>query len=263
MHSVSVVMATCNGGSFLNEQLNTLAIQSKLPSELIVVDDCSTDDTLSILNRFADHAPFPGYLHKNPYRKGYRQNFMDATALASSNLIAFCDQDDICDKDKLLLTSDRFADDSVLLVHHNANIVDVNGNIVDILSAKCTILSYSELPSSGPWAFSLGFTQLFHKKLLWFSHLWKQSVDRYLPMERRAHDQWFFFLAGIFGKIIYLDDKLASYRQHQNNLVGVGWILRHRKCNIFQNLPYIFKEDGQGYRNILAAANNRIMISII
>jgi hypothetical protein len=35
-----------------------------------------------------------------------------------------------------------------------------------------------------------------------------------------AHDQWVFFIASVFGSIVYIDAALASYRQHDSNLFG-------------------------------------------
>jgi glycosyltransferase involved in cell wall biosynthesis len=70
MADISVVMSTFNGSVFLEEQLNSLAIQSSIPSELIVVDDCSTDNTVTIIQRFAKRAPFPVHLQRNQFNKG-------------------------------------------------------------------------------------------------------------------------------------------------------------------------------------------------
>lgn len=49
MDKISIVMATYNGGRFLKEQLNSLCKQTRIPDEVIVVDDGSTDNTLAIL----------------------------------------------------------------------------------------------------------------------------------------------------------------------------------------------------------------------
>jgi Glycosyltransferases involved in cell wall biogenesis len=50
---VSIVMATYNGEKFLRKQLESILEQSYQHYELIVVDDASTDKTLSILNEYA------------------------------------------------------------------------------------------------------------------------------------------------------------------------------------------------------------------
>jgi glycosyltransferase involved in cell wall biosynthesis len=269
MSSISILMATYNGSQFLESQLESLAVQSKLPSELIVSDDCSTDDTISIVQRFVKHSPFPVHIHTNSRNKGYRQNFIDATMFCTSSLVAFCDQDDVWNKDKLLLVSERFTDESVLLCYHNARVVDINGNFIDILWPKGLFRDCSKPLTTGPWSFSVGFTQIFRRDLIWFGHLWARSIDYYWPNERLAHDQWFFFLASVFGRIAYVDQELVDYRQHDNNVFGVGWdisIVDGKKkrgngsLSLLRTLPYISEQDGKRFAERATIADNRVGI---
>jgi glycosyltransferase involved in cell wall biosynthesis len=269
MSSISILMATYNGGQFLDSQLESLAVQSKLPSELIVSDDCSTDDTISIIQRFIKHSPFPVHIHRNQYNKGYRQNFIDAMMLCTSRLIAFCDQDDVWNKDKLLLVSETFTEESMLLVYHNARVVDNDGNFIDVLWPKDSPPYSGDLLMTGPWPYSPGFTQVFRRDLLWFRYLWEQSIDNNSPNERLAHDQWVFFLSCVLGKIAYIDQELVDYRQHDNNLYGVGWdisVVNGKKkkqkgsSSWFKSLPYILDEDGERFCRLANIADNRVGI---
>ena len=93
--SISVAMATYNGGRFLREQLDSLNQQTVLPRELVVCDDRSTDNTVRILEEFASQAAFPVKVVVNENRLGFGDNFMKAASLCSGDLISFCDQDDI------------------------------------------------------------------------------------------------------------------------------------------------------------------------
>lgn len=101
MTTVSVVMATYQGGRFLPEQLRSLSAQSRLPDEVVVCDDGSTDDTLDQVRDFAAGAPFPVHLHQNPRRVGVAANFSRAISLASGSVVALSDQDDVWMPDKL------------------------------------------------------------------------------------------------------------------------------------------------------------------
>ena len=49
---IAVVMATYNGAQFLEEQIESILSQTLLPSLFIVYDDCSTDDTYLILQKY-------------------------------------------------------------------------------------------------------------------------------------------------------------------------------------------------------------------
>src|SRR6516165_6563427 len=94
-------MATYNGAHFIRAQLESIAQQTLLPSELVVRDDASSDHTLNIVEQFASHAPFPIRIYRNAVRLGYPDNFMQAAALTTGKWIAFCDQDDIWLSQKL------------------------------------------------------------------------------------------------------------------------------------------------------------------
>ena len=45
----SIAMATYNGEKYLGEQLESFLLQTRLPDELIICDDMSTDGTIDIL----------------------------------------------------------------------------------------------------------------------------------------------------------------------------------------------------------------------
>ena len=130
MPSISVVMATYNGERFIYQQLNSLLGQTAQIDELIVSDDGSTDRTLDILEEFSKSAPFRVSITRNGARLGYRENFMQAASLADCDLIAFCDQDDIWDSQKLSQSIVPFADPEVLLVHVSDHVARVAGREV-------------------------------------------------------------------------------------------------------------------------------------
>ncbi|MCW6511076.1 glycosyltransferase [Lichenifustis flavocetrariae] len=130
MTSISVALATYNGERFLREQLESLARQSRLPDELVVADDGSTDRTLDIVREFATSAPFKTVLLGIEGRLGYRANFMRCAQHCSGDLIAFCDQDDVWDEDKLDVVSRCFVREDVNFVFHDYRLIDGNGETI-------------------------------------------------------------------------------------------------------------------------------------
>src|SRR5216684_4011237 len=198
MVEVSVAMATYNGEKYIRQQLDSLASQHHLPAELVVVDDASSDDTLLILKDFARTAGFPMRIYQNARRIGYRPTFMRAASLCKSELISFCDQDDIWDARKINMCIERFNEPDVLMVYHDADVVNAKGEVIGILDQ-----SGSSKPLGTSWAHPFGsvfgFTQMFDRSLLSLSELWPMSLDHAEPGgARMAHDQWYFFLASAF-----------------------------------------------------------------
>jgi len=214
MTTISIAMATYNGEKFVRKQLESLAEQIHLPSELVVTDDGSNDKTLDVIADFARTAPFPVFVHANSTRLNYRENFMRCASRCSGDLIAFCDQDDIWDRDKLSTLLEYFDMANVDLVFHDFRLIDANGNpIADMAPDLCP-------ESVDPWTNIRGLTIVFRRKLLKYSGLWELSIDHLNPAERMAHDQWYLFLAHSFNSLQHVSRPLLSYRQHGANLYG-------------------------------------------
>jgi len=223
MISISVAMATYNGQRFIREQLDSLAAQQHSPSELVITDDASSDKTVAIAEQFATRAPFPVHIHRYGNRLGYRANFMRAASLCTSDVIAFCDQDDVWSPRKLSLCIEPFRDPAVLLAYHNAEVVTEAGKRLgnlDYLASAPMTPALSLCPIGWNTQSALGFTEVFRRSILKFSDLREMSLDYNDLKAPMAHDQWVFFIASVFGRIVYIDDALASYRQHGSNLFG-------------------------------------------
>jgi glycosyltransferase involved in cell wall biosynthesis len=248
MMSVSIAMATYNGQKHIRRQLESLSRQHQLPAELVITDDCSRDDTIAIIDSFAKSAPFPVHVYQNEMRLGYRANFMRAAGLCRSELIAFCDQDDYWYPQKIAASVKPFEDPEVLLSYHDADVVTDDGTPIGSLAARATPIS------SGPWFFAPGFTEVFRRSLLQLSALWPNSLDSIEGGERSAHDKWFYFLATVFGRVSYVEERLVAYNQHGNN--AYGWT----KLSFREWMKYILRNRANEIFNFTNAAQNRAAI---
>jgi glycosyltransferase involved in cell wall biosynthesis len=98
--NISVVMAVYNGARYIREQLESLVHQTCPIFELIIQDNCSTDNTFDILEEYARNYPYIRIL-KNDYNKGVNENFYSAMEQATGDYIALTDSDDRWELDKL------------------------------------------------------------------------------------------------------------------------------------------------------------------
>jgi rhamnosyltransferase len=250
MTTVSIALATCNGARHIDEQLHSLAAQQRPPDELVIADDASTDDTTARVEAFAATAPFPVRLYHNRERLGYRANFMQAAGLCRADVIAFCDQDDVWEPHKLAACVPAFDDPGVLLVYHDALTVAADG---------CPLAVIGQYPER-PMDYALGFTQLFRRKLLEPACWWDHSLDHKETRrrEKMAHDQWFFFLAAVFGSIARIDQPLVRYRQHESN--SYGWKAPSRLARIASRLWPSLRGRAQQYAALEMGAGSRAAI---
>ena len=67
---ISVALCTFNGAKYVANQLASIGSQQRLPDELVVCDDKSSDDTVALVKRFAAEAPFPVRLTVNAANLG-------------------------------------------------------------------------------------------------------------------------------------------------------------------------------------------------
>lgn len=91
---ISIAMATYNGAKYIRKQLESFMHQTRLPDELVVTDDVSSDETVAIVEDFARSAPFEVRLYRNERNLGYSKNFEAAITKCTSDLIFLSDQDD-------------------------------------------------------------------------------------------------------------------------------------------------------------------------
>ena len=98
--TVSVVMCTYNGAKHIREQLDSIISQTYPLHEIIIQDDCSTDDTVDIIREYAQKNPVIK-LYVNEHNLGYNNNFKDAVMKTTGNYVAISDQDDIWFPEKI------------------------------------------------------------------------------------------------------------------------------------------------------------------
>jgi glycosyltransferase involved in cell wall biosynthesis len=218
--SASIALATFNGERYLSAQLDSLIAQRISPNEIIVADDCSTDRTVEIIQAYQKQTSIPIRLHINEKRLGYRANFMKAADKCSCDIIFFCDQDDVWSPSKLERVLQCFEDPNTLLAYHNAALVDAEGHRYGTLVRRPPAEHFTGLDVS-PWHFSPGFTQAFRSGLRRFDDEW--ALNRYFMADGfTAHDRWYMFLALGLGRVAFIDQELACYRQHATNAHGVA-----------------------------------------
>jgi glycosyltransferase involved in cell wall biosynthesis len=95
---VTIVMAVYNAGQFLHQAVASVLAQTYENFELVVVDDCSTDNSLAVLRSFQDQRIQIIRRHTNMGAALSRNN---ALAVARGELIAIMDADDVCSPNRL------------------------------------------------------------------------------------------------------------------------------------------------------------------
>ena len=127
---ISVALCTYNGEPFLRQQLASIQQQTRLPDELVVCDDQSTDQTLTIVRQFAASAPYTVKIFENERNLGFAANFERAIRLCEGDLIALSDQDDIWYPNRLERSEQELtAHPEAGLVFSDADVINDNDEL--------------------------------------------------------------------------------------------------------------------------------------
>lgn len=220
--SISVALCTHNGAAYIEEQLVSILEQDPAPTQLVVSDDASTDDTIARVRDISARYPATQLtVLQNKTALGVTKNFEQAIRACSGELIALSDQDDIWHAGRLALFAATLdARPSVVLVHSDARLVDSAGNplrhtLADALSVSPA--DVASIHSGGAFSVLLrrnlvtGACTVFRRSLLEFAAPFPPSW---------VHDEWLSVIAAAVAGTDYVEQTTIDYRQHESNQIG-------------------------------------------
>lgn len=131
--AISVVLASYNGEKYIEKQLMSIINQTILPSEIIVIDDASTDSTVRIINSFK--RKYGRNIDINiivrSHNVGYVNNFIQGIDKAQGELVFLCDQDDLWRDNKVEVLLNLFKkNNKIMAIHSNTSIIDENDTLI-------------------------------------------------------------------------------------------------------------------------------------
>lgn len=203
MNKVTVCMATYNGEKYIKKQLDSILSQLDKDDEVIISDDSSTDRTIEIIRSYNDYRI---KLYENQKYRSPIFNFENALKHATGDIIVLSDQDDIWKNDKIEKT--RHYMQSYDLVISDAEIIDKNDKIIHESFYKINRSNKGLLINIIKNSY-LGCTMAFNRKIL------EKSLP--FPKDIPMHDWWIGLIGEIFGRVYFIEDKLVSYRRHDEN----------------------------------------------
>lgn len=212
---VDILMATYNGEKYISEQIESILAQSYTEWKLYINDDCSTDKTAEIAEKYAEKYPDKIFFTQNSKNSGSAGiNFFNMILKSNGDIIMTCDQDDIWLNYKVQITVEALENETVpALVHTDLTVVNKNGGISEPSMIKAQHINTDRTSTNQLIVQNIvtGCTMAFNRQL---ADLIK------VPKGQPVHDWYIAVIASIFGKIIFLDTPTILYRQHGNNACG-------------------------------------------
>lgn len=222
---ISVALCTYNGAKYLQDQLNSIAAQTRLPDELVVCDDASSDETIAIIETFAHQAPFPVRLYPTEENLGSTRNFDRAIAHCTGDWIALADQDDYWFPNKLAVF------EQVIHQHPEVGLVFSDAQLADttLQPQKMTMWQSLELTPKmqhdiAQDAFAT-FDYLLKRNVVMgaacaFDSRYKDRIHPIMPSW--VHDYWIAMIISTDKPFLPIPEPLMYYRQHESNQIGAN-----------------------------------------
>lgn len=219
--NISVCIATYNGEKFIEAQLESILHQLDSDDEVIIVDDCSQDRTVDIINGYNDKRI---KLYLNKINKKHVCTFEKAIKHAKKDLIFLSDQDDIWVKDRVKLIKSYFTSTNCLLISSNFSLFD---------KYQKSMLSRNPLKSKDSQKYLnnifgilfgkrdyYGCAMAFRKELL--------EVILPIPSYVKSHDLWIAIAANLLKSNLHIEEITVNRRIHDNNVTVTNRTLKEK-----------------------------------
>ncbi|HWH25519.1 MAG TPA: glycosyltransferase family 2 protein [Pseudolysinimonas sp.] len=222
MPTVSVAICTHNGAGFLEDQLRSIAAQTRRPDEVVLSDDASTDDTVAIAEKVAPETALPMRVIRNPVAQGVTRNFESAIEACTSEFIVLADQDDVWSPHRIERALEEFAAHPELsLVFSDARLVDEAAHPIGPTLFEALEVGHDqvELIRAGR-----GVELLMKRNVVTGATVMLRRELAQLAVPFPAswiHDEWLALVSGATGGLGVIDEGLIDYRQHGANQIGV------------------------------------------
>lgn len=204
---VSIALCTYNGGRFLSQQLDSILTQTYRNLEIVIVDDCSTDNTIDIVAQYAQKDNRIKF-YRNENNLGFNKNFEKTVRLTNGDYISISDQDDIWLPGKIETLVKNISNN--WLIYSKSVFINEKNEVMpgQMLNESGVVpLNYKGILLAN---FITGHTMLFKQEF----------VDYFLPFpEKGFYDWWIGFVALYHHKAVFLNEILTQYRIHEASVI--------------------------------------------
>lgn len=202
---VSVAMATYNGEKYVRDQIDSILFNLQDNDELVISDDGSTDQTISIIKSYKD----PRIKFFDGPHKGIVKNFENALRKCNGDIIFLSDQDDVWLSKKVDVVLEHLSKNNCSCVVHNAFVMD---------EALKTNLYESYFDFRKPLSSKVG--NIIKPAYLGCCMAFKAEMLGFIlpiPENIEMHDRWIGTICNKYGNVDFIEDKLIKYRRHNSN----------------------------------------------
>lgn len=217
---VTFALLAYNQELYIREAVKAAFAQDYSPLEIIISDDCSTDDTLQVINDLVSkyNGPHRVVARQTAQNRGSLRHVVEVAELASGALLVLAAGDDISKPERASVMTSAWQEANAWGLCSRYDRMDESGQIIE-RSVIAPVLQGDGLKcyldeAEGPVPIVHGCTSAYDKRV--FQHL-QLSGDDYIL----AEDGALTILINLLGKkIIHLDESLILYRECEGSLTN-------------------------------------------
>ena len=214
MMSISVCMASYNGELYIERQINSILSELSINDELIIIDDCSLDNTAIIINNFQDKRI---KLFTNSTNSGEIFSFNRAITLSKNNYIFLSDQDDVWIEGRVNLMKSSLMDNDLMLSTSNFSWIDGDDIPISVL--------HDGVSSMRSDKHTQNIIDIFKGKTNYFGCAMafkREFISTICPIPSfvESHDLWIAIASNCLKSNLHLDDITFLKRKHDSNVTS-------------------------------------------
>ena len=231
---ISVCIATYNGERFIREQIDSILRQLSSDDEIIVSDDGSTDDTISIINSIDDKRI---RVIEGPRKQSPTSNFECALKASKGDYIFMSDQDDVWKPNKVKICMEWLQRYDCVV--SDAEVTDSSLNpLYPSLYAIMQVRQgriYNTIWKNG----YTGCCMAFRRNVL--------EASLPFPKDIPMHDIWIGNVAAYKYNVMFIPDTLIYFRRHEDTTSCNGkgskysiWQQREFRWSVIKNIANLY-----------------------
>lgn len=213
---------------WLRQLFSSVEQQTFTAYEIIIMDDGSDSETFEKIQKIVSSS-FRGLervsLYHSSRNEGSNQIFEKLVLMAKGDYVAFCDQDDVWEKEKLAALAEAVREEHAVMAYSDMSVIDENNRQI-----------YASMRKMRKWLEYAHGNDMTVKYLAdnctaGCSMLVRTDLARNaVPFCRYTYcDQWVAAYVSAFGKVAFVDMPLVRYRRHGGNQTGVFSQIRNKQ----------------------------------
>lgn len=242
-----IIMATYNGGKYINQQIESIINQTFDNWKMIIRDDGSSDDTVLQIQKFTEIDSRIHMIKNDTKKHGAYLNFWTLIkythSLKEYDYYFFADQDDIWHQDKLQVMIDC-AEHSAnknrpLMLYSDMEVIDEEDR--QIFPSINDVMGNGEM---------IGFSLFFTHGFIWgCSAMINKALFKVVPtypledsrISIMSHDNYYGKFTLLLGSVKFVNKPLIKHRRHVANTTG-GYKIQLSPISVMKKVVFQFDD---------------------